>query len=51
VNAASPSKRAETVTYDPSGNPQMSGSASTWPFLYHGMEQEHFGRRRGSKTA
>jgi hypothetical protein len=40
VNPASPSTKAETVTYDPSGTPSVSGSADGWPFLYHGMEQE-----------
>jgi hypothetical protein len=42
VNPANPDVALPTTyTYDPSGNPQMNGTASTWPFLYHGMEHEH----------
>lgn len=35
------SGRVTTYTYDPSGNPTVSGTTNVfWPFLYHGMEQE-----------
>jgi YD repeat-containing protein len=29
-----------TYTYDPAGNPTVSGTANDWPFLYQGMEKE-----------
>ena len=29
-----------TYSYDPSGTPNLSGTANSWPFLYHGMEKE-----------
>ena len=29
-----------TYTYDPSGNPTVSGTANDWPFQYQGMEKE-----------
>jgi hypothetical protein len=28
-----------TYTYDPSGNPTLSGRANSWPFQYQGMEK------------
>ena len=41
VNAASTgSPPATTYTYDPSGNPTVSGTANDWPFQYQGMEKE-----------
>jgi hypothetical protein len=41
VNAASPqSGLVTTYTYDPSGNPTVSGSANEWPFQYQGLERE-----------
>jgi hypothetical protein len=40
VNPASPSSVATTYTYDTSGVSSTSGTSSTWPFLYHGTEQE-----------
>ncbi len=41
VNAAATgSQPATTYTYDPAGNPTLSGTASNWPFKYQGMEQE-----------
>ena len=41
VNAASTqSPPATTYTYDPSGNPTVSGTANDWPFQYKGMEKE-----------
>jgi hypothetical protein len=41
VNAASPqSGPATTYTYDPSGNPTVTGTANDWPFQYNGMEKE-----------
>ncbi len=29
-----------TYTYDPAGNPTVSGTANDWPFQYQGMEKE-----------
>lgn len=29
-----------TYTYDPSGNPTVTGTANDWPFQYRGMEKE-----------
>jgi hypothetical protein len=29
-----------TYTYDPLGNPTVSGTANDWPFQYKGMEKE-----------
>jgi len=29
-----------TYTYDPSGNPTVSGTPNDWPFQYKGMEKE-----------
>jgi hypothetical protein len=41
VNAASTqSPPATTYTYDPAGNPTVSGTANDWPFQYQGMEKE-----------
>ncbi len=41
VNAASTqSPPATTYTYDPAGNPTVSGTANAWPFQYQGMEKE-----------
>ena len=41
VNAASTqSPPATTYTYDPSGNPTLSGTTNYWPFLYNGLEKE-----------
>ena len=40
VNAASTgSPPATTYTYDPSGNPTLSGTMNYWPFLYKGRER------------
>jgi hypothetical protein len=41
VNTASLQSNPQTTyTYDPSGNPSVSGTANYWPFLYHGMEKQ-----------
>jgi hypothetical protein len=41
VNAAQvDSGPVTTYTYDPSGNPTVSGTANDWPFQYQGMEKE-----------
>ena len=41
VNAASTqSPPATTYTYDPSGNPTLSGTPNSWPFLFKGLEKE-----------
>jgi len=41
VNAAATgSPPATTYTYDPAGNPTVSGTANSWPFQYQGMEKE-----------
>ena len=42
VNAANvDSPPVTTYTYDPAGNPTVSGTANDWPFLYQGMEKEY----------
>jgi hypothetical protein len=41
VNAANvDSGPVTTYTYDPSGNPTVSGTVNDWPFQYQGMEKE-----------
>jgi hypothetical protein len=40
VNPASVRSPAETVTYDPSGNPSSTSQGNSFPFLYQGMEHE-----------
>jgi hypothetical protein len=41
VNAANvDAGPATTYTYDPAGNPTVSGTANDWPFQYQGMEKE-----------